>query len=404
VRVLHVLWYSKFGGVENYTRDLFTELERRGHENVIVLAGEMLDGVEVAGRTVHPLPAVIDPSPALNSTLRAELGRILDAERVDVAYLHTSMNQGASDLLLARVPSVYFAHNYTAFCPSGALYYERTHAICSFETAPNWGCLVNAYLQRCNTGRPGPLLATYRRAQQMQKWTSAADAIVCDSEYVKARHVMAGFAGDRIHVLPSPVRIPKQPSPPPAKRDTVAFIGRLVKGKGVETLVEAMSSVPAPARLVIAGEGPLRPVLESRARALGVSDRIDFAGRLSVAQVSVLYERAAVVAVPSEWPEPLGMVGPEALGHGRPVAGTAAGGSAEWLKDGETGLATPPKNAKALAAALNRLLADPALSTQLALGGRRLVEERFSVETHVNNLIPVFEGAVARRQVSAGRG
>jgi glycosyltransferase involved in cell wall biosynthesis len=98
------------------------------------------------------------------------------------------------------------------------------------------------------------------------------------------------------------------------------------------------------------------------------------------------------------------MVGPEALGHGRPVAGTAAGGSAEWLKDGETGLATPPGNARALAAALNRLLADPALSARLALGGRRLVEERFSVEAHVNNLIPVFEGAVARRQVSAGRG
>jgi glycosyltransferase involved in cell wall biosynthesis len=228
VRVLHVLWYSKFGGVENYTRDLFTELERRGHENVIVLAGEMLDRVLASGRSVHPLPAVIDASPRLNASVRAELGHILDQEQVDVAYLHTSMNQGASDLLLARVPSVYFAHNYTAFCPSGALYYERTHTICKFETAPNFGCLVNAYVQRCNTGRPRALLGTYRRAQQMRKWTLQADAIVCDAEYVKARHVMAGFEDDRIYVLPSPVRIPAHPSPPPASRDTVAFIGRVV--------------------------------------------------------------------------------------------------------------------------------------------------------------------------------
>ena len=397
MKVLHVLWYSKFGGVENYTRNLFTELERRGHENVIVLAGEMLDGVDTAGRSVHRLPTVIELSSAFTKPLQADLGRILDSEKVDVAYLHTTLNEGASDVLLARLPSVYFAHNYTAFCPSGGLYYERSNAICGFERAPNLGCLVNAYVQRCNTGRPARLLATYRRAEAMQKWTRAVDAIVCDSQYVKARHVSAGFAGDRIHVLPSPVRVPSRPFPPPARRDTVAFCGRLVKGKGLETLVEAMSLVAPPARLVVAGEGPLKPAIESSARKFGVSDRIDFVGRLSEEGVSALYERAAVVAVPSEWPEPLGMVGPEAFAHGRPVVGTAAGGSSEWLKDDVTGLVAARGNAVALAGALNRVLSDEQLSARLAAQGRRLVEERFTVEVHTENLIGVFESAISSK-------
>jgi glycosyltransferase involved in cell wall biosynthesis len=325
-----------------------------------------------------------------------KLTEILERDQPEVAYLHTAMNAGASSLLLERLPTVYFAHNYAAFCPSGALYYRHTNAICQFDTAPSWGCLSNAYIQGCNTRRPKQLLASYRLAQETKAWTQSTDAVVCDSEYVKGRHIRAGFAADRIHVLPSPVVIPSAPSPPPLVRDTVLFAGRLVQNKGLESLIDAVPAIDPAVHLAIAGEGPLRESLTARARALGVSERVEFLGRLSEQDLSAVYDRAAVVVVPSEWPEPLGMVGPEALAHGRPVVGTASGGSTEWLKPGVTGLVVPTRDPAELAKAVNLLIGDAELSSRLATAGRRLVEEHFSLQGHTERLVSVFEGARKR--------
>lgn len=393
LKVLHVVWYSDLGGIENYTRNLFTELETRGHSNALVVAGVLLDGLQTEGRGVYLLPAIVDQSPAASAGLIHDLGEILDREEPDVAYLHTAMNRAASALLLQRLPTVFFAHNYAAFCPAGTLYYRHTNATCEFDTAPNWGCLMNAYLQGCNTRRPQQLLASYQLAQQTESWTRLTDAMVCDSEYVKERHVRAGFTPERIHVLPSPVLIPPAPSPPPALRDTFLFCGRLVQNKGLETLIDAVPMTAATTRLLIAGDGSLRRSLVARAAKLGVSNRVEFLGRLPESELSALYARATVVVVPSEWPEPLGMVGPEALAHGRPVVGTAAGGSSEWLKSDVTGLIVPTRDAAALAKAVNRLISDVDLAARLGAAGRRLVEERFSLASHAQRLVSVFEVA-----------
>lgn len=395
MKVLHVLLYTELGGIENSTRNLFVEIDRQGHANVIVLAGVLLDRVRTAQRNVYLLPAIVDLSPAANDQLTHKLNEILERETPDIACIHTAVNAAASALLLQRLPSVYFAHNYVAFCPSGALYYRHTNATCEFDTAPSWGCLANAYIQGCNSRRPQRLLASYKRAQETKAWAQLTDALVCDSEYVKGRHIRAGFAAERIHVLPSPVAIPPAPPPLPALRDTLLFCGRLAQNKGLETLIEAMQAIRPPVRLLIAGEGPLRESLTARAQALGLSNRVEFLGRLSEAELSPVYARAAVVVVPSEWPEPLGMVGPEALAHCRPVVGTATGGSSEWLQPGVTGLVVPTKDPAELAKAVNRLVDNPDLSARLAATGRRLVEERFSVEGHTERLISVFE--IARK-------
>jgi glycosyltransferase involved in cell wall biosynthesis len=393
VKILHVLLYTELGGIENYTRNLFVELEKQGHGNVLVVGGNLIDRLQSENRSVHPLPSIVDFSPAANVELIRNLSEILAREKPDVAFLHTAMNAAASFLLVKRLPSVYFAHNYGAFCPSGALYYRHTNAICEFDTAPNWGCLSNAYVQGCNTRRPKQLLASYKLAQETKAWTQSTDAVVCDSEYVKARHIRAGFDGERIHVLPSPVLIPSVPTPTPTIRDTVIFCGRLVQNKGLETLIDAVTAIDPPVRLVIAGEGPLRESLTARAAALGLARRVEFLGRLSEQDLSSVYARASVVVVPSEWPEPLGMVGPEALGHGRPVVGTAMGGSSEWLKAGVTGLVVPTRDPAELAKAVNRLVGDAELSDRLGRAGRKLVEERFSLEGHTKRLVSVFEAA-----------
>jgi glycosyltransferase involved in cell wall biosynthesis len=91
-------------------------------------------------------------------------------------------------------------------------------------------------------------------------------------------------------------------------------------------------------------------------------------------RLGATYAAADAVLFPVRWPEPFGLVPLEAMACGTPVAGVAAGGAAGHLRDAETALVVPPENPPALAAAVARLAADPALRHRLRRSGRRTAE------------------------------
>jgi glycosyltransferase involved in cell wall biosynthesis len=134
------------------------------------------------------------------------------------------------------------------------------------------------------------------------------------------------------------------------------FAGRLSPEKGVDLLLHAMTKVPG-ARLEIAGDGPLRAALEDLALSLGVANRVRFHGWLSQDQIADLHRRAALVCVPSLWPEPFGYVAAEAMAAARPVVATDGGAFRELLGE-DRGWLCPPA-ADAWAAALSHALRDP---------------------------------------------
>lgn len=406
MRILHVLLYAAMGGVENYTRDLFRTLEARGHSNVLVFDGAELPDLVSGGRAVYRLPGVADQSTATARRLDPVVTALLEETRPNVIYFHTTVNDSIGKRLVAALPSVYFAHNYAAICPSGALLYQRSDSICTLTDVPSWKCLVNAYAQQCNSRRPGTLLQSYRRARLTGVLTRRMDAIVCDSTYVASRHAQNGFVPHRLHVLPSPVPIPPlqesirdqgAPSEP-----LVLFAGRVTPHKGLEYLVRAMEHLAPPARLLVVGDGYGLPDVRTLVGELGLQERIEFAGAVDRARMGDVYRRAAVLAVPSIWPEPFGMVGPEAMTYGLPVVAFPVGGITDWLVDGETGLFVAPRDSAALGAAIQRLLDDPALARRLGAAGRRRAEQLYTLDRHVDDLLRVFAAAIdARRSVTA---
>ncbi|MDQ3069295.1 MAG: glycosyltransferase, partial [Acidobacteriota bacterium] len=171
---------------------------------------------------------------------------------------------------------------------------------------------------------------------------------------------------------------------------TVLAPGRLTREKGFDLLIDALARLPRPWRAIIAGDGMERQALERHARASGVADAIEFAGWQDEAGMAALYRRAAVVAVPSRWPEPSGIVGLEAMAHGRPVAAFAVGGIPEWLADGVTGLLAPPNDAAALGSAIARLLGDPVAAAGMGEAGRARVADLFSAGRHVQRLRDLY--------------
>jgi type III pantothenate kinase len=103
-------------------------------------------------------------------------------------------------------------------------------------------------------------------------------------------------------------------------------------------------------------------------------------------RLASFYAGARFAVVPSRWPEPFGMVGPEAMARGRPVIGFAAGGIPDWLDDGVTGLLVPPGDIGGLTRAMDRLLGDPALTAAMGRAAAARVDRELTHRSYIDAL------------------
>jgi glycosyltransferase involved in cell wall biosynthesis len=129
------------------------------------------------------------------------------------------------------------------------------------------------------------------------------------------------------------------------------------------------------------------------ARRLDVQERVRFRGWLDADQLAQELADSSVVAMPSLWPEPFGLVGIEGFAAGRPAVASATGGIGDWLEHGVSGLCVPPGNARELARALEELLADPQRQRRMGLAGQQAVSARFTPERHLEALLDAYASA-----------
>lgn len=147
---------------------------------------------------------------------------------------------------------------------------------------------------------------------------------------------------------------------------SVAFVGRLVSDKGVDTLLEATSQLAAKKTaldVTIVGDGPERAALERLCTDLGIADRVNFTGSLQGEDLVRELNKHEVVAVPSRWDEPFGLVALEGMACGCIPVVSASGGLPQAV--GEAGLTFTHADSAALASALHTVLTDQALRADL---------------------------------------
>jgi glycosyltransferase involved in cell wall biosynthesis len=215
--------------------------------------------------------------------------------------------------------------------------------------------------------------------------------VTCCSRYMREEvEAVFNLPADKIEVIPNGIRPEgfRVNKPDPAVRRRFAsaddkiifFIGRLVREKGVQTLLEALpivsERIPA-ARLVVAGSGPYEHELHRLALNLGVERRITFTGYIDEETRNQLYAQADVAAFPSLY-EPFGLVALEAMATGAPVVVGDTGGFTETVIDQVNGLRSEPGNAADLAQKLIRLLENQALAERLSRQGLKDANEKFA--------------------------
>jgi phosphatidyl-myo-inositol dimannoside synthase len=152
--------------------------------------------------------------------------------------------------------------------------------------------------------------------------------------------------------------------------------------KGADDLIQAVAQLRGTApdlQLIAVGGGDDLPRLQKLAVELGVADRVHFLVNLSREELAACYARAAIFALPSTG-EGFGLVFLEAMAFGCPLVGAACGGTTDLVEDGVNGLLVPPRDPNRLTEALNRLLRDEVLRSELGRRGREIVRRKYSFE------------------------
>ncbi len=213
------------------------------------------------------------------------------------------------------------------------------------------------------------------------KYYRGFDELVANTEDIAEWVVSQGWPAGKVRHIPNFAEAPANVGPADrASLDTPAGVplllamGRLHESKAHDVSLNALTKIPE-AYLWIAGAGGLEGKLRAMADALGVAGRVRFLGWRTDA--SALYRAADICVFPSRY-EPLGNVLIQSWAHGLPVIAAASQGPASLIRDGEDGLLIPVDAPEALAQAVNRLLADPALRAGLARNGAARVEAEFS--------------------------
>jgi glycosyltransferase involved in cell wall biosynthesis len=178
----------------------------------------------------------------------------------------------------------------------------------------------------------------------------------------------------------------------------VLAVGRLVPYKGFAALINAMTKVDG--RLVIVGAGYLLERLTAEAEALGIRDRVVLTGFVERSELKCLLHACELFVLPSVTPnEAFGMVQLEAMAVGKPVINTRLPTGVPWVaRDGQEALTVTPGSTDELAAAISRLLDDPALARSLGERGRARVAEDFTLQRFFEQTEAVYSSALAARQ------
>ncbi|MCS6804264.1 MAG: glycosyltransferase family 4 protein [Acidobacteriota bacterium] len=392
--------YAPVGGVEQYLLETSAHLERRGVTVAVLYAASSDRLFHVPDRQEIHLACLRQASGFSRSQRFERVRQAIEQIAPDVIQVHNLDEPDVIEYLATLRPTVQFVHAHSVkFCPGNGKFYRRTQEVCRRPFGPY--CLMAPYLHHCGSQRPWRIVSSYGVVRRWLEVVPKLSKLIVASHYMKQELISVGIDAEHLVVNPIGIDIhaglvdePLISLDPPV----LLFVGRLYEVKGPHYLLAALEYIDMPCRVVIVGDGPEREQLRRMAANCPARHLIEFTGWIEQDELERCYRHASVVVVPSLWPEPFGLVGVEALKHGKPVVAFAVGGISEWLHDGENGFSVEVKNLPALAGAIKKILSDSQLAAAMSRQARRLAVERFNIERHVDTLLQIYQQACAAQQ------
>ncbi len=316
----------------------------------------------------------------------------------DVIYIHKMSNLDTlEDLAASGLPLVRMVHDHDLYCMRSYKYNCFTRKIC--ERALSSFCVFpcGAVIGRDRDGAFPLKWVSYRDKVKELDFNRGFQRMIVATEFMKEELRRNGFMASKIEI--------HAPVPPDGQttwrssfsdRNLIIYAGQIVRGKGVDVLLEALAKITMSFTCLIFGDGAHRAYCEKLSRKLGLADRVSFQGYVPQDQIGVFYRECSVAAVSSVWPEPFGAVGLEAMRYGLPVVAFDAGGIKEWLINGQNGFLVPWMDRASFAARIDDLLRDKELARRMGERGRLLGAEHYEFSNYITGLEDLFARVVEK--------
>jgi glycosyltransferase involved in cell wall biosynthesis len=322
-----------------------------------------------------------------NFEAKKKIGQLLDLTRPDIVHINNMYHQLSPSILHSikkrDIPVVMTLHDFKMVCPSYAL--DDGHGLCKACAGRQF---YNCIRKRCMKGSAAMSglvsLEMFLHHSCMHIY-DLVDVCIAPSLFLKETMRAMGFDKPLVH-LPNFIFLDQWTPQYDWQDDSIVYFGRLVPGKGLETLIDTIECMPD-IRLKIIGEGPLRPLLEEKSKKF---NRVSFLGYRKGDDLRDQIRRAKFVVFPAEGFENNPRTIIEAFALGKPVVASVIGGVPELVLDGKTGLLFKPGDRKSLASAISRLYFDNKFLYELGFNARSFVEKNMGSNAHYEKLMKIY--------------
>jgi glycosyltransferase involved in cell wall biosynthesis len=350
-----------------------------------------------------------------------EFRQMLQTSQPDVVHIHNFFPLISPSVYYAcrreGVPVVQTLHNYRLICASAELY--RDGKVCEeclhhgLWRGVRYGCYQGS---KPGTAALSLMLGVHRR---LRTWNNLVDCYIALTEFARNKMIDGGLPADRIRVKPNFV-LPDPGSREEGSREEglreeasresgskqvgskegsagyALFVGRLVKAKGVLSMLKAWEHMPRHIPLMIAGDGPCREQLELELKG-GKLPSVTYLGRLSRPDTLARMKGARFLVFPSEWYEGFPVTIAESFACGIPVICSRLGSMQEIVTDGLTGLHFQAGDAEDMAKKVQWAWEHPQEIDTMGRLARREFETKYTASRNIEMLEEIYEFAIASR-------
>ena len=345
MKILYV--HERYGALAGAEANAFItaqELCGRGHHTAI------LHGPGT-GKNEDGWSRVFNERFALSGDGAAQTHAALAAFQPDAVYVHKMADLGVIQTLVdSGLPLVRMVHDHDIYCMRSYKYHYFSRKICTRAASLYcvFGC--GACVVKNNDSAFTLKWVSYGNKRREISLNRRFQRMVVVTEYMRDELLNNGFDPARIEIH---APVPRMGDPDLrssfSDRNLILYAGQIIRGKGVDVLLESLARVKSKFECVILGDGNHRAYCEKLSRKLGLDDRVHFKGFIPQEELKSYYRECSVVALSSVWPEPIATIGLEVMRYALPVVAFDAGGIKDWLKDGFNGHLVPWMNRDASA-------------------------------------------------------
>ncbi len=392
--------HERFGalaGAEANAHITATELKRRGH-SIGILHGPATGKGEAAWLQTF--------SKRFSLAAKGNGARVhaaLEFFQPDLVYVHKMADlEVIASLVAAKVPVVRMVHDHDIYCMRSYKYHYLTRKICTRAAGPFCVFPCGSFITRNHESGLPIKFVSYQEKKKEIFLNQQFQRMIVVTQYMKEELLRNGFSDDKIEIH---APVPRMGDPDLrssfSERNLIVYAGQIIRGKGVDILLESLARMTVPFECIILGDGSHRPYCEKLCKKLGLNDRVRFMGFVPQEELKNFYRECTVMAISSVWPEPFATIGMEAMRYGIPVVAFDAGGIKDWLHDGQNGFLVPWMDRDRYAARIEQLLRNKALAREMGEHGHRVVDEQFSFSQYILDLENTFQKVVDESRLVA---